>query len=214
MRLFLVLLFFFTAIGSAFSQAATLPRADEPLPQILKEWGEMQKKVGDIRVAFQQTRTVPALKAPVVSQGQFWRFSDGSFRWEIGQPPAVVLVHDLQEFRVKESADADWKLLDEKDGRYRMWAQFLSGHDVGSNELSRNFSVQITGDTPKAVTVALMPKPLIVRRYLKQIDLQIEPSSKRLLQLRVIQGDGATVLMVFSDPKTVRADDKAKLLAR
>jgi hypothetical protein len=214
MRFFLAFLFFFSALGTALPQAATLPRADVPLPPILKEWGEMQKKVGDIMVPFKQIRTVPALKAPVVSEGRFWRFSDGAFRWELGQPPATVLVHDTREFRVKESAEAEWKLLDEKDGRYRMWAQFLSGHDVGPNDLSRNFTVRITGDTPEAVTVALMPKPLVVRRYLKQIDLQIEPTSKRLRQLRVIQGDGATVLMQFADPKPVRVADKTKLLAR
>lgn len=214
MRAFLVFVLLILSRAAVFSQAATLPKPDEPLPAILKDWSEVQKKIGDIQVPFRQTRTIKALKEPVTSEGRFWRFADGSFRWEIGQPPAPILVHDLEEFRVQESAGGPWKVLDEKDGRYRMWAQFLSGHDGGPGEMTRNFTVKITGSTPQLVTVTLVPKPLVVRRYLRQIDLQIEPDSKRLSQLRVIQGDDSTVLMQFGDAKPVRGADKARLLAR
>lgn len=210
----LALLILLTSAGTAFPQAATLPRAEDPLPAILIEWGRAQEQVGDIVVNFHQIRTVPALKQPVHADGRFWRFSDGAFRWEVGQPPAIILVHDSQEFRVRESNNGPWTLLDEKDGRYRMWSQFLSGKDMEPEKLSRNFSVKITGNTPDLVTVTMMPRPLVVRRYLKQIDLQIAPDNKRLRQLRVIQGDGSTVLMQFAEPKVVKPSEKTALLAK
>jgi hypothetical protein len=203
-----------TAPGAAFAQAATLPRASDPMPPIMTQWAEAQRKVGNLQVAFKQTRTVPALKSPVVSEGRFWRFTDGAFRWELGQPAVTVLVHDANEFRVKESPDAPWQVVDEKDGRYRMWAGFLSGRDASPDDLTRNFTVKVVASQPELVTVALTPKPLVVRRYLKQVQLLIDPVSMRLRQLRVTQGDGATVTMQFYDPKPVSAKDKARLLAR
>ena len=203
-----------SALGLAWPQAATLPRPSDPLPPIMREWAAAQKRVGDIQVSFKQTRTVPALKSPVISEGRFWRFSDGAFRWELGQPPATVLVHDAQEFRVKESPDAPWQVLDEKDGRYRMWAQFLSGRDASPDDLTKNFSVKVVSSQADAVTVAMTPKPLVIRRYLKQVQMEIDPASMRLRQLRVTQGDGATVTMQFYDPKPVSTKDKARLLAR
>jgi hypothetical protein len=62
--------------------------------------------------------------------------------------------------------------------------------------------------------VTLQPKAPFIRRYLNQLDLQISQSSKLLVQLRVIQGDGSVVLMRFSQPKPVSQDLKAQLLSR
>ncbi len=139
---------------------------------------------------------------------------DGAFRWELGTPVATVLVHDAQEFRVRESADAPWQVLEEDDPRYRMWARFLSGREASPEDLTRHFIVKEAEDSPGVATVSLRPKAPFIRRYLRQLDLQISKATKRLLQLRVMQGDGATVLMQFGEPKAVSAADKAKLLAR
>jgi Outer membrane lipoprotein carrier protein LolA len=204
----------FIALASAYPQAASLPKPDPALPPIMEQWAEAQKSVGDMEVAFQQTRTIPALKQPVTTQGKFWRFTDGAFRWEIGKPVATVLVHDLKEFRVRESTDAPWQVLQEDDARYRMWARFLSGREASPKEISRHFGVKEAVDSPGITTVSLQPKALLIRRYLNQLDLQISQATKLLVQLRVVQGDGTTVLMRFAEPKAVSAETKTKLLAR
>lgn len=210
-RLFLLLLM---TGNAAYPQAVTLPKPDAPLPPIMLAWAEAQKGMADMEVSFQQTRTIPALKKPVTASGRFWRFQDGAFRWELGTPVATVLVHDAKEFRVRESADAPWQVLEEDDPRYRMWARFLSGREASPEDLTRHFIVKEAEDSPGVATVTLRPKAPFIRRYLRQLDLQISKATKRLLQLRVMQGDGATVLMQFGEPKAVSAADKAKLLAR
>ena len=202
------------ALSSAFPQAANLPKPDPELPAIMKAWAEAQKAVGDMEVAFEQTRTIPALKKPVTAPGKFWRFTDGAFRREMGSPAATILVHDLKEFRVRESAEAPWQVLQEDDARYRMWARFLSGREASPKEISRHFVVKEAVDSPGITTVTLQPKAPFIRRYLNQLDLQISQSSKLLVQLRVIQGDGSVVLMRFSQPKPVSQDLKAQLLSR
>ena len=205
---------FFLATTSAYPQAANLPKPDPALPAIMQQWADAQKSVGDMEVAFQQTRTIPALKQPVTAPGKFWRFTDGAFRWEIGSPVATILVHDLKEFRVRESAGAAWQVLEEDDARYRMWARFLSGREASPKDISRHFVVKEAVDSPGITTVTLRPKAPFIRRYLDQLDLQISQETKQLVQLRVVQGDGTIVLMRFAKPKPVSAEFKAKLLAR
>lgn len=215
MRSFIIhLLIFKSFCAIAWSQAASVAAPDAPLPPILQEWAQTQKTLPDMAVAFQQTRSIPALKSPVRTTGRFWRFQDGAFRWELGNPPATVLVHDASEFRVREASDSPWQTLEENDPRYRMWARFLSGREASPEDLSRHFVVKHNEDQPGVATVTLRPKAPFVRRYLRQIDLQISRAEKRLLQLRVIQGDQSTLLMTFEKPTIVTAEEKTRLLAR
>jgi hypothetical protein len=115
---------------------------------------------------------------------------------------------------VREAADSPWLVLEEDDPRYRMWARFLSGREASPEDLTRHFLVKVAEDSPGVSTVTLRPKAPFVKRYLRQLDLQISQSTKRLLQLRVLQGDGSTMLMQFGEPRPVTAEEKVKLLAK
>ncbi|TDU69338.1 outer membrane lipoprotein-sorting protein [Prosthecobacter fusiformis] len=198
----------------AVSPLAANAQAQKPLPPMLMQWAEAQKDMPDMVVAFRQTRTTPALKAPLTTSGKFWRFKDGAFRWELGQPAATILVRDQSEFRVREGADGAWQPLDEKDARYRMWSRFLSGQEASPEELQQHFLVDAVEQTPDVTAISLRPKAPFIRRHLRQLDLQISPKTFRLLQLRVLQGDGATLTMTFSEPQSVSIAEKAQLLAR
>ncbi|SKB01566.1 Outer membrane lipoprotein-sorting protein [Prosthecobacter debontii] len=187
--------------------------APKPLPPLLKQWAEAQKTMPDMVVNFRQTRSTPALKNPVTTSGKFWRFKDGAFRWELGQPPQTVLVNDLTDFRVREG-DGEWQNLDAKDARYRMWSRFLSGNEASPEELQQHFLVDAVEQNADVTAISLRPKAPFIRRHLKQLDLQISPKTFRLLQLRVIQGDGSTLTMAFSEPQDVSLDEKNKLLTR
>ncbi|HRJ09498.1 MAG TPA: outer membrane lipoprotein carrier protein LolA [Prosthecobacter sp.] len=198
----------------ALLPAAAQQPAPKPLPPVLLQWAEAQKNLGDMEVPFVQTRTTPALKEPAVTPGRFWRFADGCFRWELGRPAATVLVHDSQEFRVRESADDEWRALDAEDPRWRMWSRFLSGRESSPEELRRHFLVDAEQQTADVTAVSLRPKAPFLRKHLRQLDLQISPQTSRLVQLRVLQGDGSTLLMTFDAPRPVNSADKALLLAR
>jgi outer membrane lipoprotein-sorting protein len=198
----------------ALTSLTVQAQSPKPLPPLLMQWAEAQKNMPDMVVAFRQTRTTPALKEPLTTPGKFWRFKDGAFRWELGQPAATVLVRDQTEFRVREGTDGSWQPLDEKDARYRMWSRFLSGQEASPEELQQHFLVDAVEQTSDVTAITLRPKAPFIRRHLRQLDLQISPQTFRLLQLRVLQGDGASLTMTFSDPQPVSAADKASLLAR
>ena len=159
-----------------------------------------------MRVAFKQTRTTPALKEAVASSGQFWRMADGRFRWELGNPATMILIFDQETVRLKEDTTAPWQTLKPDDSRVRMWMKFLSGREMDAASLTQNFTLKVTQQEKTFVTVAMIPRPLLIKKYLKQLDMQIEPGGKRLLGFRIVQGDGSTLLMNFGPPEKPGAD--------
>lgn len=186
----------------------TLSCAAQGLPTVFEKWTADQKNVGDIQVTFQQTRSTPVLKEPAKSEGRFWKMQDGRFRWELGSPPTTTLLFNGEKAFLKEGKDAVWQTLKPDDRRARAWIRFLDGREMDAASLTENFTVKVTQQEAKFATITLVPKPLLVKKHLKQIDLQIEPGGKRLYLLRIIQGDGSTLTMTLGDPKPVQVSQE------
>jgi outer membrane lipoprotein-sorting protein len=186
----------------------TLSCAAQGLPPVFEKWTADQKNVGDIQVTFQQTRSTPVLKEPAKSEGRFWKMQDGRFRWELGSPPTTTLLFNGEKAFLKDGKDAAWQTLDPDDRRARAWIRFLDGREMDAASLTENFTVKVTQQEAKFATITLVPKPLLVKKYLKQIDLQIEPGGKRLYLIRIIQGEGSTLTMTLGEPKPVKASQE------
>ncbi len=172
----------------------------------MQAWMAAQKDIGSIKVAFQQTRTTPALKEPVRTSGRFWRMADGRFRLELGAPAASTLIFDKESVHLKESPEEPWQTLKSDDSRVRMWMKFLSGREMDVESLTNNFTLKITQQEPGYTTVAMVPRPLLIKKYLRQLDMQIDPGGRRLLGFRVVQGDGSTLLLNFGPPEKLGGD--------
>ena len=185
----------------------TLSCAAQGLPPVFEKWAADQKTAGDIHVTFQQVRTTPALKEPARSEGRFWKMQDGRFRWELGSPPTTIMIFNGEKGFLKEGKDAAWQELNPDDRRARTWMKFLSGREMDIASLTANFSIKVTQQEAKFATITLVPKPLLVKKHLKQIDMQIEPGGKRMYLLRIIQGDGSTLSITFGEPKPAKAAD-------
>lgn len=175
----------------------------------MREWMAAQKDIGSIKVAFHQTRTTPALKEPVTATGRFWRMADGRFRLEMGSPATTILIFDNETVRLKENAEAPWQTLKPDDSRVRVWMKFLSGREMDSESLTNNFTLKVTQQEKSFITVAMIPRPLLIKKYLRQLDMQIEPGGRRLLGFRVVQGDGSTLLLNFGPPEKLNGDLKS-----
>ncbi len=189
---------------------STCLRAVE-VPPIITEWIAAQQHMGDIKVPFKLTRTLPTMKDPIVASGQFWRLADGRFRWEVGSPASTVLLFDNTDLHLWDDTQKQWQTLSPNEGRMRMWMHFLNSKAMNGEDMVKNFTPTITGQTKEVVTIALQPKGLIVRKHLKQVDLQIDPTTKYLIQIRLIQSDDATLLMSFADPQNLTEAAKGQL---
>ncbi len=202
-------------IALLFLLVSPLPAAPETapaVPPIVQQWVEAQQHMGDISVDFRLTRTLPTLKEPITSNGHFWKLADGQFRWEMGSPPSTVLIFDNQMLHMWDAEKKAWQTLSATDNRMRMWMQFLNSKEMSAEGMTKNFIPTVTSETPEVVTIALQPKGLIVRKHLKQVDLQIDPKTKYLRQIRLLQSDDASVIMTFAAPGPLAAADKARVL--
>ncbi len=179
---------------------------DAAIPQVFLDWVTAQKGGGNITAPFTQTRTTPALKEPVIVSGRFWRMEDGRFRWELGAPATMILVSDKETVRLKEGSTTPWQTLKPDDSRVRMWMRFLSGREMDTGSLTKNFTLKVTQQEKTFVTIAMMPRPLLMKKYLRQLDMQIEPGGRRLLGFRIVQGDGSTLLLNFGPPEKPEGD--------
>ncbi|MDB6072746.1 MAG: Outer rane lipoproteinsorting protein [Verrucomicrobiaceae bacterium] len=205
MRILLAALFLRTSLHAAAEPAATVP-------SIVQQWVEAQQHVGDISVDFRLTKTLPTLKEPITSDGHFWKLADGQFRWEMGSPATTVLLFDNKVLHMWDAEKKSWQTLSATDNRMRMWMQFLNSKEMNAEAMTKTFTPTVTSEQPDVVTVALQPKGLIVRKHLKQVDLQIDPKTKYLRQVRLLQSDDASVIMTFATPRPMATADKARIL--
>ena len=180
------------------------------VPPLVRQWIDAQQHMGDIKVGFKLTRTLPTLKDPIVNEGRFWRLADGRFRWELGTPPVTVLLYNNDDLRVWDGNSQSWQTLSATDRRMKMWMTFLNSKEMSADTMAKDFTISVTGESP-IVTLALQPKGFMVKKHLKQVDLQIDPATKHLRQLRIIQSDDATVLMSFGPPQPVPEGDRKGL---
>ena len=177
---------------------------------VMNDWIVAQQHMGDIKVGFKIIRTLPTMKEPVTNDGRFWRLADGRFRWELGSPATMVLMFDNKDLHLLDDSQK-WQTLSPNEGRMRMWMHFLNSKDLNAEQMAKDFIATVTGDTPELITVALQPKGFMVKKHLKQIDLQIDPKTKHLRQIQMVQADDSSMLMAFGAPEAVSQSDKDQL---
>ncbi len=67
----------------------------------LDRWVEVQRETASLEVTFRQVRQLRTIKRPLISEGRMWWQRDAGFRWEVGDPPKLILIQDA-EGRVAE----------------------------------------------------------------------------------------------------------------
>lgn len=207
--LFLITALFINALCGA--QAET---AGEGLPPFLVTWLEAQKLVGDVRLDFTLSKTLPTLKEPVKSPGRFWNYADGRFLWEAGSPPASVLRYDGLTLESWEASENKWRNLDANHKSLRLWMYFLSGKRLTAENLEKEFLIASPVSNKQMTSVTLEPRSKRQRRDLKQIELKFITKEQRLVQLVVWQGDGGTQLMEFGRSRPMTAAERSTVPGR
>lgn len=203
-KLLLTLIFLLGGPADAWADAS-----NDGLPAFFRNWLTAQKTAPDMRVEFNITKTLPALKEPVKSGGRFWNYANGRFRWETGKPATSVLVYDGVTLQSWEATENQWHKLNPNNRNMRLWMDFLGGQNLTESGLLKDFLITAPVAKKPLASVILEPKSKQTRQYLKQIELTFNTAEPRLVQLLVRQGDGGSQTMDFSEPKRMTAADRA-----
>lgn len=185
----------------------TVATSAEEVNDFLSRWKAAEASRGDFHVQFTQEVSSPALAKPSSTQGQLWRFTDGSFRWQLGQPPKSMLIRNEKKVRYWEARSNAWKDIDPSDRRFQSWMPFVGGEGVDVATMTKDFDVSLT-----SAVLTLKPKSGMAKRHLKHIQLKFDEPSMQLRQLSVTQMDGGSTTMTFSAPEKAGAVDRKTLL--
>jgi outer membrane lipoprotein-sorting protein len=79
----------------------------------LREWIERASRVTSIEAEFVQERLLKTFNRPLISQGRMWFKAPGSLRWQIENPPKLIVVQPRK--------GADLHVLEPKEKRARVY---------------------------------------------------------------------------------------------
>lgn len=76
----------------------TLASAQSPDLAPLKKWVARQAEIRTVQADFVQSRTYRALRDPLTSRGRLLFSAPGSFRWEAGDPPKMIVLRKGESY--------------------------------------------------------------------------------------------------------------------
>ncbi|CAN5740912.1 hypothetical protein BH11VER1_BH11VER1_08810 [soil metagenome] len=79
---------------------------------MLEQWLSNSAKVKSVQARFEQVRLLKSMTRPLRKEGMLWMEKPGRFRWQIGNPPELVVQ--------KDESNRMW-VLDVKDLKARVW---------------------------------------------------------------------------------------------
>lgn len=82
----------FLAILMGGAVLAGLVSAAEPDMAPVEKWVAHARSVKSVAADFRQERYLRAVAKPLITQGKFWFKAPGAMRWQLGEPPRLVMI--------------------------------------------------------------------------------------------------------------------------
>lgn len=167
----------------------------------LDAWLERQSDIKSLQCAFTQERKLPALKQPVRTPGRLSFARAGKLRWELGQPPATIVVSDGETITlidVREKTARQVAADSPQAARHGM----LVGEGFRSAE---NFHAMFEVMAHRVVSgihqYTLRPKDRRTRGRMPWLFLDIEPGRKPLRAMEMELKDKSRIRTIFHEPR-------------
>ena len=172
-------------------------RADQAA---LDAWLERQKSVDSLQCAFTQERKLAALKQPVSTPGRLTFARPGKLRWELGDPPATLVVSDGTTITLLDLTEKTARRIaadSPQAARYGM----LSGDGFRNPEnFHAMFEVVAHRVTSGIHQYTLRPKDARTRKRLPWLFLDIEPGRNQLRAMEMELSDKSRIRTIFHEP--------------
>lgn len=161
-----------------------------------------QAQFRSVIVEIQQTKKMAALNEPVHTKGKLWLQPGKAFRWQLGEPIASTAIYDGTAVYLLNEKDKSAQSFPPTDNKVKPLLMMLGMGDGASIEAMSKV-LRITGATKKNshYAAAFTPKPIKLKRAIKQLVLQINTESSFTERIEWTQKDGSVVTTTFSKPK-------------
>ena len=171
----------------------------------VRDWIARQNTIKSIASDFTQTRTLRTLRDPVVAHGKFWFRAPGSFRWQVGDPPKLLVLGDDREVLTiqptKQTAERT------ATARNFDFLQFPFAADFAA--FQKRFEVLSVRTADGRCHLEILPREAQSRRFLEKIALDFDLASGRLLGFEVLTREGSALRTEFTNTRVNVSIDPA-----
>ncbi len=166
----------------------------------LKKWIASQGKIDTIACDFTQERELRTVKRPLKADGRFWFQKPDRFRWELGEPPKSIAIHNGDELTILDVAKKKAEVTDtsgEEAERERFAAYFDLSFPRRWETFEENFDVLALNRVAGEWHAHVKPKSRKTARGIKTMTFFISASSDALLGFSLKVKDGSTITTRF-----------------
>ncbi len=170
---------------------------------VLDQWFAAQKSLTSWSADFIQTRTLPTLTQPLITNGHVDFAMPGDFRWELGRPArTIALGHDSEMFII-------YPLLKRAEryplgpGAPKQWRDMLSllqaGFPRNRQQFTAQFKVLSLTVTNANWLLALTPASTFARQMIPELRLGFATNTFELTSTEMILMDGSRMRTDFTN---------------
>lgn len=192
---------------------------DAKARELVKQWIEQGAKAKALEIDFVQERRLRALRVPLTKPGKIWFQRPESFRWQIGEPPAMIAVRKsgggLRVLDAKEKTLRVWSAAElaaeAGNGKGHGFAMAGSGFPASIEMFEQMFEIDGARETatPGVWDVRLDLRDRKAGIFVKEIVFTVVPADGSLKKFDIIMRDGST-----TTTRVVAAKKNAAMPAR
>lgn len=167
----------------------------------LKRALDRQAQHQSVYVQLRQTRSMPALKDPIVNRGQLWLSPGKAFRWQIGNPKASTAIYDGKHVYLLNEKEKTADKLSPNDRKIKPLLITLGvGEGASFDALMEAFNVSGVKNDGTRYVIVLVPKSGKLKRAINYLVLQVNMKTSFLERIEWSQRDGTLALTEFFSP--------------
>jgi len=165
----------------------------------LKAWIDYHETLESMSATFTQTRKLLTVKQPLTADGVMIFQAPDLFRWQLGEPPKTVVVHDGETVTVLDVDNKKAQVIKPSEdetspGSYmtlafpRNWEEFLETFDI--------LKYEVEGET---LTVRVMPKDEKLAEDVRWMSFLIDTVKNRIKEFSSSMNMGTSMVIEFHE---------------
>jgi outer membrane lipoprotein-sorting protein len=194
-----------TRAAWAQEKAADQPNIDAALMAALEEVDAKSAAVTDLSATFEQTKTTPLLRKPLVSSGTV-KVKGSKVRWDTKSPHPTVMLIDESQIRMYYPDQRTLEVFDVDESMRRITATPLPRlAAIREQFVISRADVKELGVTERPegfVGVALTPRQESLRKHVDRVRVLIDRATGCATRVEITDADGDTTTIRFRDIRT------------
>lgn len=206
---------FLSLFSSARTSHAAAPLTPEETRQQVALWLQNSSQFTTLEIDFMQERQLRALRRPLSRPGKLWVTREGALRWQIDEPPALLLTRKGQDAPLLwiDLKKQTWHRLESQDdatqGNAQAMRMLLETHSTSLDDFEQAFTLRTARPVLEAAGRLRLELALKDRRAslsVKDVFFEIEPATGALHLIEFQLRDGSLLRT-----RVTRAVKNAKL---